>query len=451
MKNTILASASVMALHFSAFALNIAAAPYEYETKDSEPTLKDLNDTIEKINKGFDTFKKTNDERLAEIEKNGKADPLLDEKLAKITEEITSLKTVREQVEKLMKRAARPGGDVTEIDGEKFTPEQVEHKKKFEAFLRNPSGESAKSELEVARKAVGTTTDSAGGYAVPEIISRMIERELPDANVMRGLVDVQPAGSKDFKILVDVRGMAYGWVGEGDTRPETNTPTLQEVAPTFGTIYAYPKAAEESLDDIFFNVTNWLVNSGIEAFAEGEENAIINGNGTKKPTGFLNGTPDKKKDGTRAFGTLQFRASGAASGFASSNPADPLRQIVYDLKKSYRRNATWLMNKATVGRVMVMKDGDDNYLWQPAASMGQPDRLMGYMVAESEEMPDVAANKFPIAFGDFMAGYVLCPLVGLRLTRDDVTTPGFVKWYLRRRVGGKTKKSEAIKLVKIAV
>ena len=448
MKN--LALASVMALHFSAFALSVAAAPTAYATKDDETSLKTLNETVEKINKGFDAFKSTNDARLKEIEEKGSADPLLDEKLAKITEEITTLKTVREQVEKLMKQAARPGGDVTELDGEKFTPEQLDHQKKFEAFLRNPTGESAKSDLEVARKAVGTTTDSAGGYAVPEIISRRIERELPNSNVMRGLVDVQPAGSKDFKILVDVRGMAYGWVGEGDTRTETGTPGLEEVAPTFGTIYAYPKAAEESLDDIFFNVTNWLVNSGIEAFGEGEEAAIINGNGTKKPTGFLNGTPTNQKDGTRAFGVLQFRASGAAAGFASANPADALRKTVYDLKKGYRRNATWLMNKATAGDVMVMKDGQGNYLWQPAATAGQPDRLMGYSVAESEEMPDVAAGAFPIAFGDFKAGYVLCPLVGLRLTKDEITTPGFVKWYLRRRVGGQVKKSEAIKLVKIS-
>lgn len=65
-------------------------------------------------------------------------------------------------------------------------------------------------------------------------------------------------------------------------------------------------------------------------------------------------------------------------------------------------------------------------------------------------MPDIAANSLPIAFGDFRAGYMLVPLAGLRITRDEVTTPGYVKWYVRRRVGGAMKKSEALKLIKIA-
>lgn len=438
-----------MVSDYLAFLVKVTAVAFVYEKRDAEPSLTDVKQAQEKILSTFEHFKQKNDERLKQIEEKGAEDPVAREQVEKITAELKSLKEIREKLEALSKRAARPGGDGEK--GEKFTPEQMEHKTAFESYIRNPGSEKARTDLEAAQtKAVTTTVDASGGYAVPEVISRRIERELTEISPLRQIVDVQQAGSKDFKILVDVRGLTYGWVGETDARAETGTPGLEEVAPTFGMIYAYPKASEESLDDMFFNVENWLVSSIVEGFAEGEESAIVNGNGTKKPTGFLNGTPTDQADGTRAFGTLQYVGTGAAAAFATANPADTFLETIYTLKKGYRRNARWLMNKAVAGEVMKFKDGDGNYLWQPSATMGQPDRFMGYAVSESEEMPDVAANAFPVAFGDFSAGYLLADLVGLRLTRDEITTPGYVKWYARRRLGGKVKKSEAIKLIKIA-
>jgi HK97 family phage major capsid protein len=329
-----------------------------------------------------------------------------------------------------------------------MTPEQIEHREKFLALMRAPDSEQAKADLqEIQKRAVTTTTDGAGGYAVPEVISRTVHRELAEINPLRNLVSVVQAGSKDYKELVDVRGLTYGWVGETDARAATDTPALEEIAPTFGMIYAYPSASEESLDDMFFNVEGWLTTSIVEGFAAGEENAIVNGNGTKKPTGFLNGTKTLEVDGVRAFGTLQYVRSGAAA--AMTDP-DRFIDMVQSLKKGYRNNAQWLMNKATVGDVMKLKDGDGNYLWKMGdIKSGQPDRLLGYAIAESEEMPDLAANAYPVAFGDFKAGYVLADLVGFRLTRDEITTPGYVKWYARRRLGGALKKSEAIKLMRI--
>ena len=83
---------------------------------------------------------------------------------------------------------------------------------------------------------------------------------------------------------------------------------------------------------------------------------------------------------------------------------------------------------------------------------GAPSTILGYRVVEAEDMPSVGAGAFPVAFGDFGAGYLIVDLVGRRVTIDDnITSPGYVKWYIRRRVGGKILKSEAIKLIKCAV
>ncbi|WP_299734668.1 phage major capsid protein [uncultured Roseobacter sp.] len=430
--------------HFTLL-LKIEAAGGHYQTRDGEPSLAEINEVQSKLLSTFETFKEKNDERLAEIEKRGAEDPVAREQVDKITEELKGLKSIRDDLDKLAKQASRPAGG--QGADEKLTPEQIEHRDKFITMLRAPESEQAKAELQdIQKRAVTTTTDGAGGYAVPEVISRTIHRELNEISPLRNMVSVVQAGSKDYKELVDTRGATYGWVGEGDARNETGTPSLEEIAPTFGMIYAYPKAAEESLDDIFFNVESWLTTAIVEGFAAGEENAIVNGDGVKKPTGFLNGAKTLEKDGVRAFGTLQYVASGVAD--AVSN-ADRYIDLVQALKKGYRKNAEWLMNKSTVGEVMKLKDGDGNYLWKMGdIKSGQPDRLLGYGIGESEEMPDLAANAFPIAFGDFKAGYVLADLVGFRLTRDEITTPGYVKWYARRRLGGALKLSEAIKLMR---
>lgn len=435
-----------------------------------EPTLGELNATIEKIANVVEQMRQKNDERLTAIEKKGTADPLDNETIKNMQAEIAELKTTREAIEELRKKMGRP--QVGAGEAKQMTPEQKEHRIALRGYLRNPDSRAAQDRLQRAEKAaieaegkaageefetraVATTSDGAGGYAVPEVISTQIQKNLLEISPLRNLVSVVQVGSKDWKELVDKNGATYGWVGETDTRTETNTPTLDQVAPTFGMLMAYPKATEESLSDMFFDVEAWLAGAITEGFAAGEENAIVNGNGTNKPTGFLTGTPVSTGDASRAFGVLQYVATGVAGDWkafaaGTASQLDTFSQVIYQMKKGYRANARWLMSKATAGEVMLFKDGESRYVWQQSVLEGQPDRLLGYPVSESEEMPVKAANAFPVAFGDFKAGYVLCDLVGFRITRDEITTPGYVKWYARRRLGGKIRKSEAIKLIKMA-
>ena len=133
------------------------------------------------------------------------------------------------------------------------------------------------------------TTGAAGGYALPEVLERTILRILRDVSPMRQIATVRTVGSTDYKELVDVNGAAFEWVGEADARSQTNTSDLYEVIPTFGMASAKPQASEESLDDLFFNVEDWLVTSATDAIDQGEGAAFVSGNGTKKPTGFLAG------------------------------------------------------------------------------------------------------------------------------------------------------------------
>lgn len=222
-----------------------------------------------------------------------------------------------------------------------------------------------------------------------------------------------------------------------------------EVAPTFGMASAKPQASEESLDDLFFDVENWLISSAAEAIAQGEGTAFVSGNGTNKPTGFLAGpTPVTTVDASRAFGTLQYIASGQAAAMPTS--ADIFYDLIYALRARYRANARWVTSKLVLAALRKYKDSQNQYLWQPSLVEGQPATFMGYGITEAEDMPAVGAGAFPIAFGDFREGYLIADRVGMRITRDEITSPGFVKFYVRKRVGGKLRNTQAIKLLKIA-
>lgn len=453
---------------FAAFRQRLLAEGARMETRDA-PDLGKIASTIDAIGRTFEEYKAANDLRLKELDKKGVADPLLSEKLGRMDAALDELAEVKKRIEAAETRAARPGGAGNRDGAEAETPEQRNYRKLFLRWVRNPQDPQRQMELRGAQKALEakagspdddfetravqtvTSTGSAGGFALPEVIEREIARLSVDISPIRQISTVRTVGSPDYKELFDVNGAAFEWVGEAGTRSQTNTPDLAEVAPTFGMASARPRASEESLDDLFFNVEQWLLSSAAEAMAQGEGLAFVSGNGTNRPTGFLTGTPVLTADGARAFGVLQFIASGQAAALPTS--PDIYYDVVYALRARYRANARWVTSKLVLSALRKYREGagTGQYLWQPSLSMGQAETFMGYPITEAEDMPAVAANAFPIAFGDFREGYLIADRVGMRITRDEITLPGFVQFYVRKRVGGRIRNSQAIKLLRCQV
>jgi HK97 family phage major capsid protein len=460
---------AIMAAHHAAFLSTAAAAGFKYERREA-PDLKKLTDTIERIAGAFEEYKKTNDQRLLELKTKGSVDPLLEEKLRKVDAELNTLTELKASLDAMQTKLSRPGLAGAGSQEQRETPEALSYRHAFLAWVRNPTDPERRTALQqrakelrrVEAKAFGdddgfetraaqtvTSTGSAGGFALPEVIERQIQRLSVDISPIRQIATVRTVGSPDYKELFDINGAAFEWVGEAATRNQSNTPDLAEVAPTFGMASARPRASEESLDDLFFDVENWLITSAAEAIAQGEGLAFVSGNGTNRPTGFLAGpTPVVTADASRAFGTLQYIASGQAAALPTS--ADVFYDVIYALRARYRANARWVTNKLVLSAMRKYKDTTNQYLWQPSLVAGQPETFMGYPITEAEDMPVVGANNFPIAFGDFREGYLIADRVGMRMTRDDITAPGFVNFYVRKRVGGRLRNTQAIKLLRIS-
>jgi len=337
-------------------------------------------------------------------------------------------------------RAARPA-----LDGVKSAASDPARTAFVERYLRR--GLEAGVEL----KSFSGTTGGSGGYAVPREIDALIDDTLKAVSPIRQIANVVKVGTAGYRKLVATGGVASGWASETGARAETATPIFNEIAPSFGELFANPAASQAMLDDAQFDVEAWLAGEIAMEFGKAEGAAFVSGSGTNRPKGFLAYPVTNEADSVRAFGTLQYLATGVAGGFASSNPQDKLIDLVQSLKAPYRQGASFVMNSATLARIRKFKTADGAFLWQPSMIAGQPATLLGYPVVEAEDMPDVATDSLSIAFGNFMLGYVIAERNETSILRDPFSNKPFVNFYAVKRIGGAVMNSEAIKLMKFGV
>jgi HK97 family phage major capsid protein len=375
----------------------------------------------------FEAFKEANDERLEQIEKRMAADIVTVEKVERINKALDDLTL----------KMKRPHLGV----GEK--PQPTEHKRAFEAYVRK--GEThGLFDLEAKAMSIGSNPD--GGYLVPAETETEIGRLLSNASPMRAISDVRQVSAAVYKKPFAITGAASGWVGETAARPETASATLAELSFPAMELYAMPAATQTLLEDAAVNIDEWVADEVRIAFAEQENAAFVSGDGSNKPKGFLSYTTIA--EASWAWDKIGYLATGVSGDFPASDPADKLIDLVYTLKSGYRANAHWVLNRSTQAEIRKIKDGDGNYIWRPGDQAGQSPTLMGFPIAETEDMPDIAANSFALAFGDFGRGYLVVDRVGIRILRDPFSAKPYVLFYTTKRVGGGVQDFNAIKLLK---
>ncbi|HVZ90905.1 MAG TPA: phage major capsid protein [Rhizomicrobium sp.] len=411
----------------------------ELETKTIDAANnREIRQAFDDLAREFDAFKQANDERLGEIEKRS-ADVVTEDKVERINQALTEQKRA---LDELVLASQRPA-----IGGERksFSPQLRERKAAFDRYVRKGDAGGLDA-LELKALSAGSNPD--GGYTVPLEIESTIDRVLAKASPIRSIATVRQIGANVYRKPIATAGAASGWTGETDSVAQTNTPTLAALDFPAMELYAMPAATQTLLDDSQVDIEQWLADEVQIVFAEQEGAAFVNGDGSNKPTGFLQYATIA--DASWSWGKLGYIASGADGAFAASNPADALLDLAYAPKQGYRANGRWVMNRKTESAVRKFKDDNGNYIWQPGTTAGQPATLFGYPVTEVEDMPDIASNSFAIAFGDFARGYLVVDRIGVRVLRDPYSAKPYVLFYTTKRVGGGVQNFEAIKLMKFA-
>ena len=335
--------------------------------------------------------------------------------------------------------ASSLGGNVN------FSPVAKEHKEKFLAWVRSGADPEGLRNLEI-QASLSTLDDTEGGFLTAEEIEKNIERLSTDAVAMRRLATVVKSKG-EYKKPLSKGGAGGGWVTEKGSRDETDTPDLTLFSPPMQEIYAMPAVTQKLLDMSEFDVEAWLTEEISDVFIETEGEGFITGNGVSRVKGIIDDSL-MVANASWEYGKTGWIAGGHASLLSD---ADKLTDLQHSLKPVYRKNGTWLMNDATFAVIRKMKNGEGDYLWRQGLEAGAPEILLGKPVEIDDNMPDIGADAYPIAFGDFKRAYrIIDHENGIRMLRDPYSSKGYVLFYTIGRLAAGISNYEAIKFMKIA-
>jgi len=384
----------------------------------------DVKALADELGTAFEAFKAEHIKQLEEVKK-GSHDALQALKVDRINADIGKLQAAMDELNAKQAAAALGAGD------------RVRDREYVSAF-------SAHMKRGDVQAALNKGAADEGGYLAPVEWDRSITDKLVLVSPMRQIASVQTISTAGFSKLFNLKGTTSGWVGETAARSETNTAEFASVSYVPGEIYANPAATQQMLDDAEVNLEAWLAGEVQQEFANQEGTAFVSGDGSNKPRGFL--TYVDGESNLHPYGAIEEVASGAAEAITSDGIVD----LIHALPSAYTANARFVMNRSTMAAMRKLTDGQQNYLWQPSFQAGQPATLAGYPVTEMPDMPDVAADAFPIAFGDFRQAYLIVDRVGVRVLRDPYSNKPFVSFYTTKRVGGGLLNPETVKLMVVA-
>jgi HK97 family phage major capsid protein len=269
--------------------------------------------------------------------------------------------------------------------------------------------------------------DADGGYLVPEEYDHRLIQTLTEENIMRRLGNIITT-SGEHKINVAATKPAAAWIEEGGALQFSDA-TFSQILLDAHKLHVAIKVTEELLYDNAFNLEGYIIDQFGKALANAEEDAFLNGTGTGQPLGLFAET-----GGGEVAGTL-----------TAALKADDLFDLVYALKRPYRKGASFIMNDRTVAQIRKFKDSNGAYLWQPSYQVGEPDKILGYSVYTSEFAPENA-----IAFGDYRYYNI-----GDRGTRsfkqltELFAGNGMIGYVAKERVDGKLILPESVQVLKL--
>jgi HK97 family phage major capsid protein len=435
-----------------------------------DPELKKLLDEQATT---FANFKIENDKRLKEVEKGGTESATTVANVEKLNGQLTALNAQlvaftaasadrADKLETKLNRAslggAGGGDDKDAIVARNFATQRnqkpeaytADDARKYRNALDTYFRRGSSTPPEVLNVlAIGSDPD--GGYWVLPDTSGRIVQKVYVTSPMRQYADVQAIGSDALEGMYDNDQASSGWTAEKGTRTETTTPQVGKWRIPAWEQYAEPKCTQQFLDDANVNVDAWLEGKVADKLARVENTAFVSGNGSGQPRGFLDHAKATTADATRAWGTVQYIPSGVSAAFASTNPADPILDMIYALRAPYRAGSVFMAQSTVLAAVRKLKDGQGNYLAGTKFDQGAfIETIFGFPAAMMEDMPVIAANSYSLAFGNWKAGYQIVDRNGIRILRDPFTQKGFVLFFTTKRTGGDLINSEAIKLMKFA-
>ena len=451
-------------------------------------TVEDIGATSKKnyedLNRGYEEIKAT-------LKSQGDIDPISQEKLDKLTSDMTTRQTAADEasaaatkaaedmtnrmdeIEIAAKRSGKIGGtgnsdhDRKQIEDylilERSLDAAQQRKVPFAEMLKRSNepnieklvnyNNSFAEYLQIDEKAMSVESykslqvgiDVDGGYTVTPFMSSRISARMYETDPIRQLASIETIGTDAYEMFMDNDEAGADWEGETVQNDNEDTPKMAKKRIPVHILATHPKMTQMLIDDSNINIESWLSNKVAEKFSRTEAAAFVTGNSIGKPTGF--GTyPAWTTNGTYEHGKIEQVDMGHATQFTTNGLID----VKYSMIEEHLNSGTWLTNRLNVRDLMKLVDGDGQYIWRPGITEGQPAMLLGLPFRMSTSVATVAASALAIYLADFKQAYLIVDRQGINVQRDPFTKKPFIEFYTRKRVGGDVINYQAIKIGKIA-
>jgi len=400
---------------------------------------EEVKTVLDELGSKFEDFKSENKTRLDEIEKKGHADPLLQDKVDKMSDDIAELAEVKQAHEIQQKNLEEATAKIESLETVLARPNASASKdvdiqtKAFGEWLR-------KGEVdEMERKALYESDDTLGGFYAPtEYVADLI-KSVTEISPIRSIARVRQTDKRGIESPKRTGQFSASFVAETATRSETTGYTTGMMSIDAHEMYGLVDISQAMLEDSAFNLESEMGTEFAEQFAKLEGTSFVSGNGVGKPLGFTDSTAG---------------VSSTNSGSGSALTANGILDLVYAIKSDYLGNARFVMNRTTFAKLLQLEDGEGQKIFHVGLNLvnGAPSTIAGHPYTLATDMPDIGGSAKPIAFGDFSKAYTIVDRVNLSVMRDPYSqaTSGNIRYVARRRVGGTVVLAEAIRLQNIS-
>ena len=401
---------------------------------------EEIKSVIDNLNSTFENFKSENTKRLDEIEKKGSADPILEEKVGKMADDISKMAEAKQKIELQEKNLADAQVKLDNLETIISRPNTSGEAKDTNIQMKAFGDWLRKGEVDPEeKKALYESDDTLGGYYAPtEYVADLI-KSVTEISPIRSIARVRTTSNRGIEIPKRTGQFAAQFVAETGTRSETTGYTTGLMSIDAHELYALVDISQAMLEDSAFDLESEMSTEFGEQFAKAEGTAFISGNSVGRPQGFT--------DTTAGVGTTN-------SGSGSALTANGLLDLMYAIKSDYMNNARFVFNRSTLAAILKLEDTEGQKIFVNSMNYvgGAPSTILGKPYVLAEDMPDVGGSAKPIAYGDFSRAYTIVDRVNLSVMRDPYSqaTSGNIRYVARRRVGGAVVLAEAIRLQNIS-
>lgn len=385
-----------------------------------EQLLAELRTTFEAKTSGYEgKFEKIS----AELDKYEKANQVKTQELVEAKSLIKEQEAKMASLEADFKRGNFQGEE------KKAKLEEVKAFEKFLAEGKNDVRFSAEA------KYLRTDNNEQGGYLAPAQYVNEIIKNITEISPVRSVARIIPTTKKEVQIPKRTGLISGAWVGEGSAAVASQSTFGMETLQA-EKMMAFCDVSIEMLRDSAFDIQAQVSQDVSEEFARLEG------------LGFISGTPGAAQpEGLLTNASIASYNSGAAAAIL----ADSLFAIQGEMKAGY--DLTWMFNRKTLHQnIRVLKTtGSGEYLLQMGLG-SLPSTVAGVPYILANDMPDVAANAFPVLLGDFRKAYYIVDNQNVEVIEDALTQAinGKRRYIFFKRTGGQVVLPEAIKKLKIS-